>query len=45
MSISSNDSGDSGTESDSEDDLVVIHYSSAEFSESDTIEEDLIPVV
>lgn len=36
---------DSEEESDSEDDLVISHYSSAESSESETKEEDLVPVV
>ena len=44
--ISDNESSDSDEESNSEDDLVVARYSSAESSESETNEEpDLVPVV
>ena len=43
--IRDNEISDSEEESDSEDDLVIAHYSSAESSESETNEEELVPVV
>ena len=43
--IRDNEISDSEEESDSEDDLVISHYSSAESSQSETKEEDLVPVV
>ena len=45
MRIRDNEISDSEEESDSEDDLVIAHYSSAESSESETNEEELVPVV
>ena len=43
--IRDNEVSDSEEESDSDDDLVISHYSSAESSESETKEEGLVPVV
>ena len=45
MRIRDNEISDSEEESDSEDGLVIAHYSSAESSESETNEEELVPVV
>ena len=45
MRIRDNEISDSEEESDSEDDLVVAHYSRVESSESETNEEELVPVV
>ena len=45
MRIRDNEISDSEEESDTEDDLVIAHYSSAESSESETNEEELVPVV
>ena len=44
LRIRDNEISDSEEESDSEDDLVIAHYSSAESSESETNEEELVPV-
>ena len=43
--IRDNEISDSEEESDSEDDLVISHYSRAKSSESETNEENLVPVV